>query len=46
MVSQVTPLGRVAQPEDVAPTIVAFAGEAARFATGTYTPVNGGQMME
>lgn len=45
-VAQTTPLGRVAQPEDVAPVIVAFAGDAARFATGTYTPVNGGQMME
>ena len=45
-VAQTTPLGRVAQPEDIASVIVAFAGEAARFATGTYTPVNGGQMME
>ena len=45
-IAHTTPLGRVAQPEDVAPTIVAFAGEAARFTTGTYTPVNGGQMME
>ena len=41
-----TPLGRVAQPEDVAPTIVAFAGDPAKFVTGTYTPVNGGQRME
>lgn len=41
-----TPLGRVAQPEDVARTIAAFAGDAAAFATGTYTPVNGGSSME
>ncbi|MBS3760870.1 SDR family NAD(P)-dependent oxidoreductase [Halodesulfurarchaeum sp.] len=45
-VSRSTPLGRVAQPEDVAPTIVAFAGDPAKFVTGTYTPVNGGQRME
>lgn len=45
-VSRATPLGRVAQPEDVAPVIVAFAGDAARFTTGTYTPVNGGNRME
>lgn len=45
-VSRATPLGRVAQPEDVAPAIVAFAGDAARFTTGTYTPVNGGSRME
>lgn len=45
-VSRTTPLGRVAQPEDVAKTIVGFAGDAAQFTTGTYTPVNGGQMME
>lgn len=45
-ISRSTPLGRVAQPEDVAPTIVAFAGDAATFVTGTYTPVNGGQRME
>lgn len=45
-ISYTTPLGRIAQPEDVAPTIVAFAGDAARFTTGTYTSVNGGQMME
>lgn len=41
-----TPLGRVAQPPDVARTIAAFAGSAADFATGTYTPVNGGNGME
>ncbi|MUV90916.1 SDR family oxidoreductase [Halapricum sp. CBA1109] len=45
-VSRATPLGRVAQPEDVAATIVAFAGDAGRFTTGTYTPVNGGSRME
>lgn len=45
-VAQITPLGRVAQPEDVATTIAALAGDAAQFVTGTYTPVNGGRAME
>lgn len=44
--AKTTPLGRIAQPEDVATTIVAFAGEPAQFVTGTYTPVNGGNTME
>lgn len=41
-----TPLGRVAQPEDLALAIAAFASDDARFVTGTYTPVNGGKSME
>mgnify|MGYP000075917701 CR=1 FL=1 len=45
-VSAETPLGRVPQPEDVAKTITAFAADAAQFASGTYTPVNGGLLME
>lgn len=45
-VSETTPLGRVAQPEDVARAIAAFADEHAQFVTGSYTPVNGGNPME
>lgn len=41
-----TPLGRIAQPEDVANVIAFFASDASRFVTGSYTPVNGGMMME
>nr|WP_248931072.1 SDR family oxidoreductase [Paenibacillus hamazuiensis] len=42
----ITPLGRVAQPEDIADVIAFFASDASRFVTGAYTPVNGGMMME
>ncbi|MFB6108297.1 MAG: SDR family NAD(P)-dependent oxidoreductase [Haloplanus sp.] len=45
-VASETPLDRVAQPEDVAHAIAALVGEDARFVTGTYTPVNGGNEME
>lgn len=45
-VSRSTPLGRVAQPEDIAKTVAAFAGAGAQFVTGAYTPVNGGSPME
>lgn len=45
-VTQATPLSRVAQPEDVAKTVAAFAGSSTQFVTGTYTPVNGGNGME
>lgn len=41
-----TPLGRVATPTDVAHAIVPFVSDDARFLTGTYTPVNGGNSME
>ncbi|MFC0335593.1 SDR family oxidoreductase [Paenibacillus sepulcri] len=41
-----TPLGRIAQPEDVGNVISFFAGEASGFVTGSYTPVNGGMLME
>lgn len=46
MLSSFTPLGRVAQPEDVAGVISFLASEDARFVTGTYTPVTGGLTME
>ncbi len=41
-----TPLRRVAQPEDIAQLIVYLASEENSFVTGIYTPVNGGMMME
>ncbi|NIK71405.1 MULTISPECIES: SDR family oxidoreductase [unclassified Paenibacillus] len=41
-----TPLGRIAEPEDVAGVIAFLAGDGARFLTGTYTPVAGGLVME
>lgn len=41
-----TPLGRIAEPEDVADVISFLAGDGARFLTGTYTPVTGGLVME
>ncbi|MFW5923998.1 MAG: SDR family NAD(P)-dependent oxidoreductase [archaeon] len=41
-----TPLGRVANPADVAHAIAPFTSDDARFLTGTYTPVNGGASME
>lgn len=41
-----TPLGRIAEPEDVAGVIAFLAGDGARFLTGTYTPVTGGLAME
>lgn len=45
-VSRATTLDPIAQLEDVATAITAFAGDAAQFVTGTYTPVNGGRTME
>lgn len=46
MLSSFTPLGRVAEPEDVAGVISFLSGDDARFVTGTYTPVTGGLTME
>jgi 3-oxoacyl-[acyl-carrier protein] reductase len=40
-----TPLGRIAQPEDVARVIAFYADDASGFMTGTYAPVNGGLAM-
>ncbi|MBP1996905.1 SDR family oxidoreductase [Paenibacillus eucommiae] len=42
LISNFTPLGRVAVPEDVAGVIAFLASDDARFVTGTYTPVTGG----
>jgi 3-oxoacyl-[acyl-carrier protein] reductase len=41
-----TPLGRIAQPEDVARVIAFFASDDSGFMTGVYAPVNGGLTME
>ncbi|MCM3627744.1 SDR family oxidoreductase [Paenibacillus glycanilyticus] len=46
VIGSFTPLGRIAEPEDVADVIVFLAGDGARFLTGTYTPVTGGLVME
>jgi Dehydrogenases with different specificities (related to short-chain alcohol dehydrogenases) len=46
VVGSFTPLGRIAEPEDVAEVIAFLAGDGARFLTGTYTPVTGGLVME
>jgi 3-oxoacyl-[acyl-carrier protein] reductase len=41
-----TPLGRIAQPEDVAGVVAFYASEESGFMTGTYAPVNGGLAMD
>lgn len=41
-VADATPLGRVAQPEDVARVIAFFASDDSGFMTGVYAPVTGG----
>lgn len=46
VIGSFTPLGRIAEPEDVAEVIAFLAGDGARFLTGTYTPVTGGLVME
>lgn len=46
VVGSFTPLGRIADPEDVAGVIAFLASDGARFLTGTYTPVTGGLVME
>ena len=45
MVARMTPLGRVAQPEDIADAVVAVASDHMRFVTGAYIPVCGGALM-
>ena len=44
--ASMTPLGRIAQPEDIARAIAFFASDDSGFMTGTYMPVNGGMSME
>jgi len=45
MIALNTPLGRVAEPEDIAGAILMMACEHSKFVSGTYTPVCGGMQM-
>jgi len=45
MVARMTPMGRVAQPEDIAEAVVAVASDHMGFVTGAYIPVSGGALM-
>ena len=40
-----TPLGRNAEPEDIAGVVLAMASDATAFVTGAYVPVSGGTLM-
>lgn len=42
----ITPLGRIAQPEDVARVIAFFASDDSSFMTGSYSPIDGGLTMD
>jgi len=43
--AQMTPLRRIAQPEDVAGAVLCVVSDHMRFVTGTYIPVSGGILM-
>ena len=43
--ARATPLGRNAEPEDVAGVILAMVADATGFVTGSYVPVSGGSLM-
>ena len=45
MIADMTPLKRVALPEDVAGAVLAVASDHSRFVTGCYIPVSGGLLM-
>jgi 3-oxoacyl-[acyl-carrier protein] reductase len=45
MMAEMTPLKRIALPEDVAGVILAVASDHSRFLTGCYIPVSGGLLM-
>jgi len=45
MMARMTPLGRNAQPEDVAGVILAMAADETGFVSGSYVPVSGGGLM-
>jgi len=45
MMADMTPLKRVALPEDVAGAVLAVASDHSRFVTGCYIPVSGGMFM-
>ncbi len=42
---RITPLRRLGLPEDIAGAVLFYASDEAKFITGNYLPVNGGQMM-
>jgi 3-oxoacyl-[acyl-carrier protein] reductase len=44
-IARMTPLSRLAEPEDVAGAVLFYCTEWARFVTGTYMPVSGGAQM-
>jgi len=43
--ASLTPLKRIAEPEDIASAVAFFASDDSKFMTGTYAPVNGGMEM-
>jgi 3-oxoacyl-[acyl-carrier protein] reductase len=43
--ARATPLGRNAEPEDIAGVVLAMASDATGFVTGAYVPVSGGSLM-
>lgn len=45
MTANFTPLRRVGLPDDIAGAVLFYASDEAKFVTGNYLPVNGGQMM-
>lgn len=45
-IASMTPLGRIAQPQDIARAIAFFASDDSSFVTGTSMPVTGGLSME
>jgi 3-oxoacyl-[acyl-carrier protein] reductase len=45
MMAEMTPLKRIALPEDVAGVVLAVASDHSRFLTGCYIPVSGGMLM-
>jgi 3-oxoacyl-[acyl-carrier protein] reductase len=45
MIQRITPLGRVAEAEDVAGAILMMVSDGTRFVTGAFLPVNGGSQM-
>ena len=45
-ITAMTPLGRIATPEDIAQVIAFLASDASGFMTGTYVPVSGGLTMD